>query len=163
MSLFEELNGAVFSGDGRYRYRLWRIWDPSVPPAVFVMLNPSIANDYQNDPTVERCQRHAMAMGCGGIRVANIFALVSTDPKGLYNEADPVGPENDAAILQSITDAGVVICAWGAHGNYRNRGHDVLALIRHAGVVPHFLKLNADGTPKHPLYVSYSDAPQPWI
>ena len=77
-------SGAQFSACNRYRYRLWRIWDESRKPLVMVMLNPSMANADQNDPTVERCQRRALKMGFGGLRVVNIFALVSTDPAALY-------------------------------------------------------------------------------
>lgn len=160
MNLFCE-SGAVFSPCKAYRYRLWRKWGDQ-PPAVFVMLNPSTADEIKNDPTVERCERRARAMGFGGLRVANIFALRSTDPAALYQHADPVGPDNDAAIIESVAGAGIVVCAWGGHGNLNDRGAAVLALLRGAGVVPHFLKLNSDGTPKHPLYVAYNVLPTAW-
>ena len=97
-SLFPESSGATFSPCRRYRYTLWRQWDER-PPATFIMLNPSTADETANDPTVERCQRRAQAMGYGGVRVANIFALRSTDPRALYTAEDPVGPENDHALL----------------------------------------------------------------
>lgn len=160
MSLFEQ-SGAVFSPCRRYRYRLWRTWGEAAP-AVFVMLNPSTADEIENDPTVERCERRARAMGFGGLRVANIYALRSTDPTALYTSDDPVGPENDAAILESVAGAGLVVCAWGAHGNLHQRGENVLQLLRATGVTPHYLKLNNDGTPKHPLYVGYDVKPQAW-
>jgi hypothetical protein len=162
MSLFGH-TGAVFSPCNKYRYRLWRVWNEQAQPAVFVMLNPSTADEIVNDPTVERCERRAHAMGFGGLRVANIFALRSTDPDALYGHPDPVGEDNDRAILESISGAGIVICAWGGHGKLNNRGQDVLDLIRSAGVTPHFLVLNNDGTPKHPLYVGYGIQPSPWI
>ena len=154
--------GAVFSPCGVYRYRLWRKWN-DLPPAVFIMLNPSTANEVKNDPTVERCERRARDMGFGGVCVANIFALRSTDPAALYQHADPVGPDNDAAIIKSVAEAGIVVCAWGGHGNLNDRGAAVLALLREAGVVPHYLKLNNDGTPAHPLYVAYKIQPKEWI
>lgn len=157
--LFEQ-SGAVFSDCRQYRYRLWRQWSDAAP-MVFVMLNPSTADEIDNDPTVERCERRARAMGYGGLRVANIFALRSTDPAALYEHADPVGQDNDAAIIESVTGAGLVVCAWGAHGNLFSRGEKVLQLLRSAGVIPHYLQLNKDGTPKHPLYVPYEITPTP--
>lgn len=160
MSLFEE-TGAVFSECRLYRYRLWRTWSKQ-PPAVFVMLNPSTADEIENDPTVERCERRARTMGFGGLRVANIFALRSTDPQALYGHQDPIGPQNDDAILESVDGAGIVVCAWGGHGNLNKRGEAVLQLLRTAGVAPHYLKLNLDGTPQHPLYVWYAVMPKPW-
>lgn len=160
MSLFGQ-TGAVFSSCNKYRYRLWRTWNEKAP-AVFVMLNPSTADEIVNDPTVERCERRAHVMGYGGLRVANIFALRSTDPGALYGHSDPVGEDNDRAILESISGAGIVVCAWGGHGNLNNRGAAVLKLIRDAGVIPHYLTLNKDGTPKHPLYVGYNVQPTAW-
>lgn len=50
MHLFEE-SGALFSPCRLYRYKLWRKWGDA-PPAVFVMLNPSTADEIDNDPTV---------------------------------------------------------------------------------------------------------------
>lgn len=160
MSLFKQ-SGAAFSECRRYRYRLWRTWGEAAP-AVFVMLNPSTADETDNDPTVERCERRARSMGFGGLRVANIFALRSTDPAALYQNPDPVGPGNDESIIESVAGSGIVICAWGGHGNLNNRGASVLALLRRAGVTPHYLTLNRDGTPKHPLYVGYDVKPQAW-
>lgn len=154
-------SGAEFSLCEQYRYLLWRKWG-EMPPATFIMLNPSTADEVKNDPTVERCERRARAMGFGGLRVANIFALRSTDPSALYTHNDPTGPDNDDAILESVTGAGLVICAWGKHGNLNQRGQKVLQLLCGAGIAPHYLKLNNDGTPKHPLYVGYSVKPQAW-
>jgi hypothetical protein len=156
------LAGAEFSPCRKYRYRLWRQWDRSSPSAVFVMLNPSTADETENDQTVERCERRARAMGFGGVRVANIFALRSTDPAALPRHRDPVGPGNDVAILKSVTGAGIVVCAWGGHGRVHQRGEIVVRLLREHGVALHYLKLNKDGTPKHPLYVAYSVQPQLW-
>lgn len=161
MSLFAELSGARFSDCKRYRFELWRLWDWERPSALFVMLNPSTADEIENDPTVERCQRRAFGMGYGGVRVANIFAFRSTDPQALYAEKDPIGPCNDEAIIKAAQDAGIVICAWGTHGNYLDRGKQVLAMLHSAGIQPHCLQLNADGTPKHPLYVGYNVQPSP--
>lgn len=158
MSLFSSLSGARFSPCEKYRYALWRRWNDH-PYALFLMLNPSTADEIDNDPTVERCQRRAARMGYGGLWVANIFAYRSTDPAALYSIPDPVGPENDQAILDAARNAGIVICGWGTHGNHLDRGEKVLALLRDAGVKAHCLQLNADGTPRHPLYVGYDALP----
>ena len=63
---------AVYSPCERYRYLLTRVWNPTGPRALFVMLNPSTATEAQNDPTVERCERRARALGFGAFRVTNI-------------------------------------------------------------------------------------------
>lgn len=153
--------GATFSPCRRYRYRLWRFWSDA-PPIAFVMLNPSTADEIANDPTVERCERRARAGGYGGVAVVNLFALRSTDPKALYDEADPVGPNNDAAILDVARHAGLVVCAWGRHGRLRDRGPKVLLMLWEAGVTTHCLKRGKDGQPSHPLYLPYALRPMPF-
>lgn len=155
--------GAVFSACGKYRYRLWRRWDDRLPPLAFLMLNPSIAGEVQNDPTVTRCIKRAQLGGFGSLEVVNLFALVSTDPQALYNpDVDPVGPENDAAIAQVAQTAGKLVCAWSNHGRHLGREGHVMNLLNRIGVTPHVLMLNKDGTPRHPLYVSYKVNPKVW-
>ena len=161
VDLFGADSGADFSPDGLYRYRLWRVWDPSRPILLFILINPSKANEITNDPTAERCQRRAIHLGFGGMCIVNLFGLVSTDPSVLKGHPDPVGPDNDDAILQGTREAGMVICGWGTPGKLRRRGEEVLALLRSNSIQPLCLILNADGTPGHPLYIPYAQKPIP--
>jgi hypothetical protein len=151
--------GATFSPCRQYRYTLFRQWDENIPPLAFLMLNPSTADETQNDPTVERCQRRAQSSGAGGVVVLNIFALRSTDPKALYSHADPIGPKNDESIVGVAGAIGSVICAWGTHGALNERGKTVLSWLRAHDIKPLALKINADGSPAHPLYLPYSLQP----
>lgn len=157
---------AVYSDCEAYRYLLTRVWDGALPRALFVMLNPSTATEVQNDPTVERCERRARALGFGAFRVTNIFAFRATDPRAMRAVADPVGPDNDAAIRESVDWAGGpadrIICAWGAHGAHLNRGAAVAQLLRESGRDLHHLGLTAAGAPKHPLYIGYAQPLQLW-
>ncbi|SFR14278.1 DUF1643 domain-containing protein [Poseidonocella sedimentorum] len=153
---------AVYSPCERYRYSLTRIWDPAGRRALFVMLNPSTATEVQNDPTVERCERRARALGFGSFTVTNIFAWRDTDPRAMRAAADPVGPDNDAAILAACAEADQIIAAWGTHGAHLGRGPAVAALLAGHGAPVHHLGLTRDGHPKHPLYIGYSVQPEPW-
>lgn len=154
---------AVYSPCEAYRYLLTRVWNPAGPKALFVMLNPSTATEFQNDPTVERCERRARALGFGAFRVTNIFAFRATDPRVMRAVGDPVGPANDAAIRASAMDwADRIICAWGTHGAHLGRGAQVEALLRGTGQALFTLGLSKDGHPKHPLYIGYDRQPEPW-
>jgi len=153
---------AVYSDCERYRYTLTRVWDPAGRKALFVMLNPSTATEVQNDPTVERCERRARALGFGAFRVTNIFAWRDTDPKKMRAADDPVGPANDGAIREGAAWADQVICAWGAHGAHLDRGRQVEALLRDTGRALYHLGLTKAGHPKHPLYIGYAKQPEPW-
>jgi len=154
---------AVYSPCERYRYLLTRVWDPSGQKALFVMLNPSTATEFQNDPTVERCERRARALGFGAFRVTNIFAFRATDPRVMRAQADPIGPANDEAIRDSAEGwADRILCAWGTHGAHLNRGAQVEALLRATGRPLFTLGLSKGGHPKHPLYIGYDQQPEPW-
>ncbi len=153
---------AVYSDCERYRYLLTRIWDRSGQTVLFVMLNPSTATEVQNDPTVERCERRARALGFGGFRVCNIFAWRDTDPFKMRKAAEPVGPDNDDAIVESCSWADQIVCAWGTHGAHMGRGPDVEQLMRATGRPLTHLGLSKDGHPKHPLYIAYATQPEPW-
>jgi len=153
---------AEYSDCEAYRYSLTRVWDGRLPRAAFVMLNPSTATEVQNDPTVERCERRARALGFGAFRVLNIFAYRATDPRVMRAAADPVGPENDAAILAALPWADRVICAWGTHGAHLGRGPTVAAMLRRADASLWHLGLSKAGHPKHPLYIGYAVQPERW-
>lgn len=153
---------AVYSDCERYRYLLTRRWGPG-PQALFVMLNPSTATEFQNDPTVERCERRARALGFGAFRVCNIFAWRDTDPRKMRAAEEPVGPENDVSIVQSCYWADQIVCAWGTHGAHLGRGPAVEALMRATGLPLFHLGLTQGGHPKHPLYIGYAHQPQLWV
>lgn len=163
MSAFtQDAATATFSPCRRYRYTLSRNWDPDRPNLVFCMLNPSTADETQNDPTVERCQRRAERMGFGGVTVLNLFAYRSTDPAGLYQVEDPIGPDNDTSILDVCRRAPMVICAWGKHGKHQGRAAHVLTRLRAEAMPLYTLAVNKDGSPKHPLYVRNDVEPFPF-
>lgn len=154
---------AVYSACEHYRYALTRIWDPQGRRVLFIMLNPSTATEIQNDPTVERCERRARALGYGAFRVCNIFAWRATNPRDMRAQTDPVGPANDDAIRDALRWTQDTIAAWGSHGVHLHRGRAVADLIRAMGAQPRHLGLTRDGQPKHPLYISYTTQPVDWV
>ena len=115
-----------------------------------------------NDPTVERCERRARALGFGAFRVTNIFAWRDTDPRKMRAASEPIGPENDATILEGAGWADSIVAAWGTHGAYLDRGPNVAALLSKEQHVLSHLGLSKAGHPKHPLYISYSQQPILW-
>ena len=149
-----------------YRYRLDRNWPGGDGSrAVWILLNPSTATETSNDPTIRRCVGFSQRWGVSALVVVNLFALRSTEPRGLAGAADPVGPENDqeiAAALAAVSDQpSCVVCAWG-HYAAAGRVAAVLALLAAGDLRPYCLGVTRDGHPRHPLYVPYSTKLQPW-
>jgi hypothetical protein len=136
-----------------YRYLLWRTWNPAGKPLAFLMLNPSTADATTDDPTVRRCLSFARDWGFGALYVVNLFAYRATSPRDLLAAADPVGPENDAAIRQAAQHSACLVAAWGGYGRYRGRDREVMELLTVQGCQVWCLGCNQDGSPKHPLYI----------
>ncbi|WP_293000044.1 DUF1643 domain-containing protein [Nevskia sp.] len=158
---------AAFSLCGAYRYWLARRWADG-PMAVLLAMNPSTADERDNDPTIERFYRRVMQWNAAGanfgaVGVVNVFAIRETDSKKLpamiKAGVDIVGPANDDMIFSRCLDAGIVLCGWGRPGNLLNRGRQVRDMLVKGGIALHALRINADGSPEHPLYVGYDVAP----
>lgn len=153
------LTDAYISEDGIYRYNLVRDWgDDQDLAMLFVMLNPSTADAVVDDPTIRRCIGFAEREGCGYMEVVNLFAFRATEPADMKVASDPIGPENNAVIRAALTDADIVVCAWGAHGGFLDRDTEVIDIILSSGHTPYALGLTKDGKPRHPLYLK-KDAP----
>ncbi len=153
---------AVLSDCRRYRYSLTRSWADhfsSGQAAIFIGLNPSTADETADDPTIRRCIGFAKAWDCDQLVMLNLFAFRATDPRHMLAEANPVGPENDGYLRDIVSCIpGIVVAAWGAHGRHMGRDDQVRRLLPDL----HALRINADGTPAHPLYLPKHLKPQPW-
>lgn len=111
-TLFEEVSkGADLSFDRTYRYSLWRIWNADKPFVLFIGLNPSAADENEDDPTIRRCINFARRWGYGGLYMANLFALRATDPSEMKAHKRPVGQGNDDVLLELSKQAGLIVCA----------------------------------------------------
>ena len=153
---------AVYSKCENYRYTLTRVWEQKKRKALFIMLNPSTANETKNDPTVERCERRARKLNFGSFCICNIFAWRETSPYNLMKKCKPVGKDNNYHILDSVLSSDVIICAWGIHGTHINREAEVKKLLLNNNSQLYHLGLTKNGHPKHPLYIPYAQNIIPW-
>ncbi len=167
----------IFSPCRGYRYTLWRQWvkhegDLKTPPfdgelkpvghsdwnspkfVQFIGLNPSTADETNDDPTIRRCIQFAKDFGAGAFCMTNIFAWRDTDPSGMKKVSSPIGQDNDDHLIQIGKGAMIIIAAWGTHGSHMYRGIKVKRLFSEAGLTLHCLGRNSDQSPKHPLYLA---------
>jgi hypothetical protein len=165
---------AVLSDDRKYRYVLYRsldgiAWDAEYRPdgmrrltVCFVMLNPSVADENVNDPTIEKLIKYGVAWGFQRLAVVNMYAVIETDSKELRRQlracSEPkgpwdgslVGPLNDLYVNDVIRASTKVICGWGNEGALR--AESLNSLLRAIGHEYWCFKKNLNGTPVHPLY-----------
>ncbi len=175
--------GACLSDDRVYRYWLGRVVPNATLSSVlglgfgsgprrllFVMLNPSTADEATNDPTIRKLLSYAKAWGYARLDVVNLCAFRTASPDVLASAfatgADIVGPENDAYIEAAAQRAHRVVVAWGGRVPTKlkkTRPAAVLARLWALGGdrwSPEYLELAKDGAPKHPLYLGGSLFPQ---
>lgn len=165
---------ADISPCGRYRYLLEREWRGTHDPkhwrwlgakdgaghelgepqsVMFIMLNPSTADGNVDDPTIRRCVGFAKAWQYEAISVVNLFAYRATKPKDLFAAGDAIhGPRNQEVIEHAACRAGLIIAAWGAHGNYGEQDEVVRGWLHDRPI--YALGVTKDGHPRHPLYLS---------
>lgn len=144
--------GAQFSPDRIYRYALWRTWEQGNGHILFIGLNPSTADETEDDPTIRRCIGFAKDLGYGGIYMLNIFAYRATSPKVLMKADNPVGEKNNNFLQMYFDPIGFNIACWGTWGKYLNRGREVIEMLGEDGL--HCFGLTKYGQPRHPLYLS---------
>lgn len=154
---------ARFSDCRRYRFTLSRTWDAGLPSALFVMMNPSTADEQVNDPTVARCMGFARDWGYGRLYVGNVCAYRATDKTVLLDVDDPVGPGNIAAIIGMASEADVTVIAHGQlPKGLQMHAEAVCTALRAAGTKLSVLRLSKHGVPVHPLYLPKDLRPISW-
>lgn len=158
---------ADFSVNEKYRYRLERVWDEKLPPMYFMMLNPSTADAKNDDPTIRKCVGFAKRMTRGSIVVVNLFALRSTQPSGLLQVEDPIGPSSRnyvAQVMDQVSPENPLVVAWGEPTGKALR---TLVVERSRSVLfpsdpLQCLGKTKSGQPRHPLMLPYSTPLEPW-
>lgn len=165
---------AVMSTCGLYRLRLDRDIDMLGGPTIgFCLHNPSTADATRDDPTSRRGIGFAKAWGGSRLVFVNPWAGRATKPADLWRMIDPIGPDNDQHIGEAATECaesgGFMIVAWGAvkppsayRASAQARLQEIIALIKAQGCDIRSLGINADGSPKHPLYVRSDARPTRW-
>lgn len=144
----------VRSNSAEYRYTLLRYIGPDTRTMLWVMLNPSTADEEKDDPTIRRVKSFTFREGYGRLVVVNLFAKRATKPVDLWKSENPLGPNNGQVLLSAIKRADIVVAAWGAAKIPKGiERPNVEAMAKHHGKSLWCLGTNQDGSPKHPLYI----------
>lgn len=173
--------GAHLSEDRKHRYLLWRPTGASGGKVcTFVMLNPSTADERENDATVRRCVNYARGWGYSTLKIVNLWSYRATHPADLKRMVEQAGVEHVTRIVHGQSGGGVdsaninhvrlacagqrtlVVCAWGTHGSFLGRDSYVTSVLQSEGVQLHALAFTKDGAPKHPVRLRKDLQPLPW-
>lgn len=177
------ITDAYLSPDRLYRYWLFRQWDDTLPVNCTCGINPSTADERDNDPTIRKDIGFSARQGFGGLLKLNVAAYRSnkaviragqqdflnglagigiaysgteiSDPNGLLNVGDPMGPENSPEHLRVYYESfgcQQFIACWGRNGG--------ILPVECKAVLAEFTEavcfgFNSDGTPRHTVRLSY--------
>jgi hypothetical protein len=158
------MNKCKFSADRIYRYSLLHdMREPLLPESLrliaWIGLNPSTADEQKLDPTLRRVRAFTAGFGGNAFVMLNLFGYRATLPRDMLAQQDPVGLDNDAAILAETDGALMIICAWGNDGGHLERDQQVIKMLRRAGRPLWALRLTGTGAPNHPLYLPADTRP----
>lgn len=149
--MISQFSGAVFDQHRAYRFVLWRFWKDA-PRVLFIGLNPSTANEMENDPTIRRCSGFAEKWGYGGMYFCNLYSYVSTDPRLLSSE-EALHRANLPAIIMATKLVMITVAAWGDGVELVENGKSVAEHIKKLIEPSLCFGLTQKGNPKHPLYL----------
>lgn len=136
---------AEFSIDKKERYSLNREWDKSKNKILYIMLNPSLADDKNDDPTIRRLINFTKKFNSGGFLVGNIFTTITPNPKEL-DKSKGMSDKNFEELIKLINKVDQIVYAWGS-------SIEEPQLLKKLVLNPKCFGKNLNGTPKHPLYL----------
>ena len=160
------LKSAQVSACGKYRHRLTRSCLMEAErearnKVCWIMLNPSTADEFKDDPTVRKCIGFTSCFGYPVLEIVNLFDYRLTNPAYLGVVDNPVGPRpQDSIRIASKSD--LIVFAWGAHPFAKNRAKEIIEYFRDRKDSVCCLGKTKEGHPRHPLMVSYSQSRRPF-
>lgn len=162
------IRAALFDAERKRRFLLARDWRTpgNSKTLAFVGLNPSVADENRDDPTVRKMIGFATRWGFGRIVVMNLVPIITTKPwrLPLWSGFD----HENLAHLETETLAADAVCvAWGSLPRAIRIN---IALAEHRARFLEFLErhhkellcigITKDGSPLHPSRCPYTSAPE---
>lgn len=157
-------SGADFSSDSTYRYALWRVWEQDSAGGNLALfgVNPSVANEWENDMTITKGCGFAKLWGHGGMYMFNMYGFVATNPLDMFQTTDPIGPRNDESIADYLANCNitrVVLACGSVPVRYRPRiawQSRIATILRIINRPVYCLGRTKDGSPRHPSRIAYA-------
>lgn len=135
---------ATFSQDRKHRVMLHRLWDQQRPCATVIGLNPSNANEKDDDPTIGFVTRVLNFNGYGGLFMVNLFTMITPHPKDLVLDMKLL---NAVSVWRTASmSCKDVVFAWG---NFKTLGRNQTAKREFPKAL--CFDILKSGEPRHPM------------
>ncbi|MEE3035291.1 MAG: DUF1643 domain-containing protein [Bacteroidota bacterium] len=147
------IKSAILSDDRKHRYLLSRIWNQNNENILFIMLNPSSADEDLDDRTTKKIIRFSKKWGFGGLYICNLYTYRTSSPKKLFSLAKNKRGSNKDEIKKHAKKCSKVVYAWG-------NKEKVPSWLNEMVLNPTYIELSKEGVPKHPLYLKSNLRPR---
>ncbi len=156
-----------FSECSLYRWKLELKISNNKKELIFIGLNPSFSDNKFTDNTTKKIIKISSFNNYGKIKIINLFALITKNPKHLNTHKDPVGFYNNQVIKSSLNYwSEHIFCdlwlGWGNKGKLFSRNKEILQLSNTYkklkekkflnSFYPLIIRKTKYNNPCHPLY-----------
>lgn len=145
-----------FNNNRDHRFYLKCNWGSSENRSlIFILLNPSVSDTTQCDPTISKCIEIANMNGFDCVEILNLFSVIEPDPQNLPNTISKLTEKDNKVwleqIIQSAKDGSKkVVCAWGDKGFRYNANYEIFKLLEMYNINPYCLSTISYNQPGHP-------------
>ena len=165
----------LISKNQKYRWSLSYEISASKKEIIFIGLNPSLSDSILIDNTTRKIIKICKKYNYGKLKILNLFALISSNPKKLFTHNKPVGNLNNKFLYENLkywseNENCHLWLGWGNKGIFLDRNKKVLkGIINFYSIKkdnfktplgPLFIKKTIKNNPIHPLYCSDNSALQ---
>jgi hypothetical protein len=98
------------------RYYLRITWDKTKSILIFLLLNPSKANNLKDDPTSGFLIEYAKLNGYGGIIIVNVISRIEPKSKNLIAQDSDCDLRNMRYVKRVLKFSNKIIVGWGEKG-----------------------------------------------
>ncbi len=167
MKIADTIKDAYVSPCGLYRPWLSRTNPAARNPiyqrtALFVLNNPSTADDKVDDPTATRGWGFTESWSCNRMVFANTNSYRATDPRNRKPMSSPWSDYNDVCLKWLAQQASVIVCAWGDKANAVDAAHALRVLSGTKRPLHYLGTLTKARNPRHILYLKADLWPTVW-
>lgn len=150
---------ATFNSLRNHRYILYRCWNEDKHAAMVIGLNPSTADESQDDPTIGFIKRILDYNGYGALYMVNLFTYITQHLKELVH---PSTCKYDLKQCKKIwieasENVSAVIFAWGGFKVF-GRDKEAIKLFPYAVCFDHL----KNGSPRHAMYLKSTTKLKPF-
>lgn len=166
-TMFAGTHRVCFSDDRRRRYWFEAALSGVGGACLFLMLNPSSADEQVQDRTVGKCKEFAERGGYGKLAIVNLLSYRSPNPEEALAHCGYRDTLNERHVAEAARQADAIVCAWG---NWGSRAREQVAAVGemlcaegHEKKLRILGDLTQKSQPPHPARLGYERELRPWL